>query len=75
MGSSIYTAAEPYVQEIFGVSVTAAALGLALYVLGYGIGPLIFAPLSEIPIVGRNGPYMITFGVFVILNVTCSLLP
>jgi hypothetical protein len=35
------------IEERFGVGEFKASLGLALYVLGYGIGPLIFAPLSE----------------------------
>jgi DHA1 family multidrug resistance protein-like MFS transporter len=34
MGSSIYTPSAPAVEEKFGVSATAASLGLALYVLG-----------------------------------------
>ena len=73
IGSAIYTPSEPYVIEIFGVSPTAASLGLALYVLGYGTGPLLFSPLSEIPIIGRNPPYMATFGIFVILCVPTAL--
>ena len=44
MGSSIYTSSEPALIEIFGISQTVASLGLALYVLGYGIGPLLFSP-------------------------------
>lgn len=56
------------------MSPTAASLGLALYVLGYGVGPLVFSPLSEIPIIGRNPPYMVTFGIFVILCVPTALI-
>ena len=62
MGSAIITPSETYIIEQFGVTPTVASLVLALYVLGYGIGPLIFSPLSEIPSIGRNPPYMITFG-------------
>ena len=43
-GSAIYTPSIPGVIERFGVSETSASLPLALYVLAYGIGPLIFAP-------------------------------
>jgi DHA1 family multidrug resistance protein-like MFS transporter len=64
---------EPYIIEAWGVSATSASLGLALYVLGYGIGPLIFSPISEIPIIGRNPPYMVTFAIFVILCVPTAL--
>jgi MFS transporter, DHA1 family, multidrug resistance protein len=73
MGSAIYTPSAPYIEEKWGVSPAAASLGLALYVLGYGIGPLLFAPLSEIPIIGRNPPYMATFAIFVILCVPTAL--
>ena len=58
IGSSVYTASEPDVASIFGVSDVAAALGLSLYNIAYGIGPLLFAPLSEMPAIGRNPPYI-----------------
>ena len=38
-----------------------------------GTGPLLFSPLSEIPIIGRNPPYIITFAIFVILCVPTAL--
>lgn len=57
----------------FGVGEFKAGLGLALYVLGYGIGPLVFAPMSEVPHFGRNIPYVATFAVYVILTVPTSL--
>lgn len=58
---------------MFNVSPTSSSLTLSLYVLAYGVGPLIFAPLSEIAAVGRNPVYMITFGIFVILAVPTAL--
>jgi DHA1 family multidrug resistance protein-like MFS transporter len=73
MGSAIYTPSIPGIQEAFGVSITVASLGLALYVLAYGIGPLLFSPISEIPVVGRNPPYMITMGIFVALCIAAPL--
>ncbi|PVH80451.1 MFS general substrate transporter [Cadophora sp. DSE1049] len=73
VGSSLYTAGIPDIVRIFGVSEVAASLGLSLYVVGYGIGPLLFSPLSEIPAIGRNPPYIITFIIFVILTVPASL--
>jgi DHA1 family multidrug resistance protein-like MFS transporter len=60
--------------EQFNVSADVASLGLSMYVLAYGIGPLLFSPLSEIPFVGRNPPYIITFAVFVILLVPTALI-
>ncbi|KAI5291988.1 hypothetical protein KEM52_006707 [Ascosphaera acerosa] len=67
-GSAIYTSSLDGVMERFGVSPVAAELGLSMYVLGYGIGPLIWAPMSEIPRFGRNGPYLSTFVIFFILS-------
>lgn len=73
MGSAIYTPSIPYVVEQMGVSETVASLGLSMYVLGYGIGPLIFSPLSEIPIIGRNPPYMVTLGIFLVLSIPTAV--
>lgn len=73
MGSAIYTPSIPGIEEAFGVSITVASLGLALYVLAYGIGPLLFSPISEIPVVGRNPPYMVTMGIFVALCIAAPL--
>lgn len=46
-GTSVYTPAISSVVGHFHVSVTAAILGLSLYTLGLGVGPIISAPLSE----------------------------
>ncbi|KAH8750688.1 hypothetical protein F5882DRAFT_420909 [Hyaloscypha sp. PMI_1271] len=59
-GSSIYAASELGVMERFTVNPTEAVQPQSLYVPVYGIGPLVFAPLSEIPIVGRNPIYWAT---------------
>lgn len=58
MGSSIITASSEGIMEEFGVGTEAASLTLALYTLAYGIGPLLFSPISELPSVGRNPPYV-----------------
>ncbi|KIW68985.1 hypothetical protein PV04_04892 [Phialophora macrospora] len=71
--SAIYTSAEPQVMAKFGVGQSKASLGLSMYVIGYGIGPMIFSPLSEIPAIGRNIPYIVSFGLFVILCVPTAL--
>lgn len=67
--SAIYTTSEPGVQQAFNVSEVKATLGLSLYVLGYGVGPLIFSPMSEIPRIGRNPVYVATMFLFVILSI------
>ena len=73
IGSSLYTASETDIVSIFNVSEVVAALGLSLYVIGYGVGPMLFSPLSEIPAIGRNPPYVLTYALFVILCVPTSL--
>ncbi|KAK8221072.1 major facilitator superfamily domain-containing protein [Phyllosticta capitalensis] len=75
MGSAIYAPSEQGVMNAFGVSIQQSAMGLSLYVAAYGIGPLLWSPLSEIPFIGRNPPYLITFGIFVILLVPDALAP
>lgn len=71
--SAIYTSSEPGVMERFGVGQSKASLGLSMFVLGYGVGPLVFSPLSEIPVLGRNMPYLFSFGLFVILSLPTAL--
>ncbi|KAL6880038.1 MFS general substrate transporter [Trichoderma longibrachiatum] len=68
IGSAIITPSQPFIEARFGVEPEVASLGLSLYVLGYGIGPLLFSPLSEIPLIGRNPPYIITFGIFIAIS-------
>ncbi|KAG8533467.1 uncharacterized protein KY384_002250 [Bacidia gigantensis] len=73
IGSAIYTAGTESVVKTFGVSEVAATLGLTLFVAGYGLGPMIWAPMSEIPQFGRNPIYIGTLAVFVILQVPTAL--
>ncbi|KAI5369488.1 Putative major facilitator superfamily, MFS transporter superfamily [Septoria linicola] len=65
IGSSIYSAGTQSVMMTFGVSQVAATLGLCLFVAGYGLGPMLWSPMSEIPQVGRNPIYLGTLVVFV----------
>jgi DHA1 family multidrug resistance protein-like MFS transporter len=67
-GSSIYAASESGVMERFTVNPTEAVLPLSLYVLASGVGPLLFVPLSEIPVIGRNPAYYPTFILFFALS-------
>ncbi|KAK5700756.1 hypothetical protein LTR97_005273 [Elasticomyces elasticus] len=68
IASSIYTPGERAVMEDFGVSEIEATLGLSLFTLGYGLGPMLWSPLSEIPSVGRNDIYFFTSLAFVLLQ-------
>ena len=44
-----------------------------LFISADGMGPLIWAPLSEIPAFGRNIPYLSTFFIFVVISVPTAL--
>jgi len=73
IGSSIYSAGTESVAATFGVSTVAATLGLSLFVAGYGLGPMLWSPMSEIPYVGRNPVYLGTLVVFVAFQVPTAL--
>ncbi|KAL2177407.1 major facilitator superfamily domain-containing protein [Thermothelomyces heterothallicus CBS 202.75] len=46
--SSCYSAGTAQVAAAFGVSSQVAVLGTSLFLVGFGIGPLLWAPLSEV---------------------------
>ncbi|KAF2094808.1 MFS general substrate transporter [Rhizodiscina lignyota] len=64
--SSAYTGGIPTLMEDFGSGEEVTTLGLALFVLGFAIGPLFWAPLSEL--YGRQILYITTFGAFAAFN-------
>lgn len=48
LGSSIISPAEEVIAEEFGVSMEVMVLCVSLYVLGFALGPSLWAPLSEV---------------------------
>lgn len=72
MGSSIYTPGQEYIQDEFHVGHVTATLNMSLYVLGYGIGPIIFSPLSEVAKIGRQQLYIYTLFLFTIFQIGCA---
>ncbi|KJR88148.1 uncharacterized protein SPSK_07281 [Sporothrix schenckii 1099-18] len=46
--SSSYSAGTAAVAAAFGVSAEVATLGTSLFLMGFGVGPLLWAPLSEV---------------------------
>ncbi|CAJ2512845.1 Uu.00g009640.m01.CDS01 [Anthostomella pinea] len=46
--SSAYSAGTMQIAEEFGVGTQTATLGTTLFLLGFGLGPLMWAPLSEV---------------------------
>ncbi|KAE8382247.1 major facilitator superfamily domain-containing protein [Aspergillus bertholletiae] len=75
MAAPIYSPGKDAFQHEFNVTPAESSLGLALYVLGYGAGPLLFGPRSEIPRFGRNLPYVISFIIFTILCIPTGFAP
>lgn len=73
MASAIYTPGVEEIREKMGVSQTVAVLPLTLFVVGYGIGPMIFSPLSENAKFGRTSIYIITLFIFFILQIPTAL--
>ncbi|KAF5324914.1 hypothetical protein D9611_004377 [Ephemerocybe angulata] len=57
-GSSAYTGGMQYTMEDFGISDNVAILGISLYVLGFALGPLIFASMGEM--YGRRAVFLAT---------------
>ena len=64
----IFATSEPGIVSQFCVSLVASSLGLSLYVLAYGIGDLLFSPVTEIPVIGRNPVYYLTFIIYLALS-------
>lgn len=56
--SSIFSTATGVVARVFGVSTEVGLLGLSFYVLGFALGPIFWAPLSELK--GRRLPLVIS---------------
>jgi DHA1 family multidrug resistance protein-like MFS transporter len=73
LGSSIITGSYTGIMRQFDVSQQVVSLTLSMYVLAYGIGPLLWSPLSEIPSLGRNSLYIFTFAIFIVLLIPTAL--
>ena len=69
--SSMYTLTYNQVTTEFQISREVATLGLSLFVIGLGLGPMILGPLSEF--YGRRPIYIISFGFFLIWLIPCAV--
>ncbi|KKY26274.1 putative mfs multidrug [Phaeomoniella chlamydospora] len=69
--SSIFGTTVHVTSEIYGMSVEAMNLGVALFILGFAGGPLFFGPLSEI--YGHVVPYTIAFIGLTIFQIPVAL--
>ncbi|KAH8815707.1 major facilitator superfamily domain-containing protein [Xylogone sp. PMI_703] len=64
--SSAYTGDIEGIIETFHISNEVATLGVSLFVLGFAIGPLLWAPLSEL--YGRQVLFIVTYGALTAFN-------
>lgn len=72
-GSSFVTGGLGLIQEKYSVSLEVAILTCSIMVLGFAVGPLLWAPLSEI--IGRRPVYIISLTLYVTFNIPCALSP
>lgn len=67
LASSIFSPTAPAIKELYNVGQEVTTLGTSLFVLGYALGPIAWAPLSEL--YGRRLPIISAsffFGIFMI---------
>ncbi|KFH40521.1 putative MFS-type transporter-like protein [Hapsidospora chrysogenum ATCC 11550] len=68
--SSAYTGTMMELMMYFRSSSTLITAGVSLYVLGFALGPLIWAPLSEI--YGRQLIFAISYGLYAVFSAACT---
>ena len=66
VGTSVYVPAIPLIMKNFNVTREIAVLPLSLYTLGFTVGPIIAAPLSEL--YGRRPVYWTTLPLLLIFT-------
>jgi hypothetical protein len=69
--SSMYTLTYSQITVEWHVSRVVTTLGLSLFVMGLGIGPMVLGPLSEF--YGRRPIYYVSFFFFLIWLIPCAL--
>ena len=70
LGSSAYSGGIEQVEQHFNIGSEVATLGLSLYVIGFALGPMVWAPLSEFT--GRQYPFWASFGGMAALFAGCA---
>jgi MFS family permease len=71
MGSSVFTPGTGVIAAEFHKSQVVTTLGLSFYVLGFALGPIFFAPLSEI--YGRRIVQVPCWCAFMAFQLGCAL--
>ncbi|EIT75808.1 synaptic vesicle transporter SVOP [Aspergillus oryzae 100-8] len=70
LASSAYSGSTKQVMEGLDVGTEVATLGLSLFVIGFALGPLFWAPLSEF--IGRQYPFIVSFGAMTVFLAGCA---
>ncbi|KAK9387318.1 major facilitator superfamily domain-containing protein [Lipomyces mesembrius] len=70
-GSAVVTGDLQAVADNFNVSLEVSILTVTLFVVGFGVGPLAFAPASELCY--RQVVYIFTLGIAVIFIIPCAV--
>ena len=71
--SGVHAASIPAVAEYYDCSQLASTSAVSFFLLGFAVGPLLFAPLSEM--FGRLPVIRVTLLLFVLSNIACALAP
>lgn len=61
------------INDKFHVSTEVSTLSVSLFVLGFGVGSIVWSPLSEQPFAGRRIVYAVSFGLYTIFNIPCAV--
>lgn len=68
--SSAYSGGVEAILVEFNTSTEVVTLGISLFVLGFALGPLLWAPLSEL--YGRQILFCVTYAMLTIFNAGCA---
>ncbi|KAI1104933.1 MFS general substrate transporter [Jackrogersella minutella] len=68
--SSAYSGGVAEIMTTFHISQLVAILGVSLFVLGFAVGPLLWAPFSEL--FGRQIMFFLTYGALTAFNAGCA---
>jgi multidrug resistance protein len=69
--STMFAPAVHLLPHTWNLSLTTTTLVVSIFVLGFALGPLIIAPLSEIH--GRRPAYIISMFLFLLFTIACAL--
>lgn len=73
MSSALYTPGISELMDEFDISNRVALIPMTMFVVGYGMGPMLFSPLSEEKQIGRTALYVLCTFMFFILQIPIAL--